>query len=102
MEVSKGGWKLTVAGQQTRRPRAFAGPSPGRAGHALECETSHPWSQAARLGDRAEEYQEMCSDCLVALMSCPCSGMGDFVAVSPFLCSSRVAQRAKGFLPVPP
>lgn len=62
------------------------------------------WSQAAQVGDQAEEkYQEMCSDCCsVAPTSCLCSGVGDFVSVSPFSSSSQITWCVKVFLPVSP
>lgn len=70
----------------------------------LHMRLSCTWSQAAQLGDQAEEkYQEMCGDCcLVSPTFCPCSGMGDFVSVSPFSSSYQIAWCAEVFLPVSP
>ena len=64
---------------------------------------SDMWRQAVQLGDKTgKKYRETCSDCLVAPVSCLCSGVGDFVAASTFLSSSQEAPCAERFLPVPP
>lgn len=94
--------------QQTWRPRdvllSFPVMTRKELATLLHMRLSCTWSQAAQLGDQAEEkYQEMCGDCcLVSPTFCPCSGMGDFVSVSPFSSSSQIAWCAKVFLPVSP